>query len=755
MKGMQNAENMTSFFKEESLSFFRIIIQLYRYIWFILIAGVIGFFIAILNTLSLEPQYQTSSLIQINPSRTANNLGLRSYIISPIEAELALIKTRYILEPVVKQNALNITVEPKYFPIFGEWMAKRHHKIGVAKPFLGYNSYAWGGEKIKIKQIQVPVDYQNQTFKLVTENENSYKLFSNEGNLILFGEVGKVATSNIAIDFKLEIESLVARPGTEFIIKQQSVVQMASNLSSQLTIENVGRGGDLSANTGVLKLTLTGQEPNQIVHVLNSIVDYTVKKNSERKSKEAEKTLNFLHERLPELKKNIQKSESELNKYLAKSDTFNIGMSSQFMIQEFTKTKQLIDQIKTQQNVLQQTYTPLHPLLISSRQQEIELKKKLGEIKDKIKLFQVTNQEGINLEKEIKIKGNMYQSLLNNIQQLELVKAGIVSDIVSLADATPPCMLSSKKYFIWTSGFLIGLLLAALGVLIKEAMNKTIDDSDQLEEELQIPVQAIIPFSKIQKQMEKKYKNQAKILGKTGKLPLVLAKINPDDVAIESFRSLRISLQIMRPGMSHQCICVMGSMSNIGKTFVSMNFAQILAEAGKKTLLIDGDIRKGRLHRAMDQSLSNGLSEYLNEKCELNDIFRVVDNNFYFISCGKHSNHPIELFQSKRFQILLEKVKQEFDHIVIDSSPVLAVIDSILIAAHCETKLFVVNAAKDYISDVKQAVKKVKTHGINIDGIVVNYPESVLPYYGYGTRYYAYRYAYGSKARTKRQIEET
>lgn len=748
---------MPSFFKEDVLDLRKILMQLYRHIWFIISSAIIGFVVAFIHTISIQPQYQTSALIQINPTQTTNNLfslGFRPYSsVSPIESELALIKTRYILEPVVKQNSLNNIVQQNYFPVFGEWMARRYHDIGVAEPFWGLNKYAWGGEKIQIKQFTVPSDFQGQTFQLEAGKGNSFKLYSEQNKLILTGTVGEFSSSTIVADFHLHISKLEAHPGTIFFISHQSPLDVANVLASQLSMEQV-TGSNSNQNTGIMRLILKGSDPNRITHVLNAIVYYTIKKNSERKAKEAQTTLKFLHQRLPELKNSIYKAENDLNKYFAKSGIYSMELSNQLLIQDFLRTQQSLEQSKSQKNSLLQSYTSYHPLVISANQQEKDLQKKLFEIEKKFKIAPSVNQQGLNLEREVKIKDSMYQSLLNNMQQLEIAKAGIVSDIVALDDATPSILIPSKKKSVLAFGFLVGLLLASFVILIKNAMNKTIDDSEQLEDELQIPVQAIIPFSKKQKEMEKTSVRQMKILGKGFSLPLILAKEEPDDVAIESLRSLRISLHIMKPSVTHQCIAIMGSMSNIGKSFVALNLSQVLADSGKRTLLIDGDIRKGKLYQALRQPKSNGLSEFLAGKSNGSDIIHQVNNNLFFISCGKSSNHPIELFQSERFHSFIVKMKQEFDHIIIDTPPILAVIDPILIASRCETKLFVVNATKDYLSDVKQAIKKAQAHGIMIDGLVFNHRQPYMLYYGYGTRYYSYRYAYGNVKEKRSRVRE-
>ena len=143
--GMTHA--FSKFLPTDELDFQRIAAEFYRYLWIILAVSLGTSAIALLFVLTLQPKYLTSALIQVHTqtsnSNILSNLGYKSSTISATNAQLALIKTRYILEPVIAQNNLNIRVTPHYFPLFGAWMARRYHGNGIAKPLLKLRSYAW------------------------------------------------------------------------------------------------------------------------------------------------------------------------------------------------------------------------------------------------------------------------------------------------------------------------------------------------------------------------------------------------------------------------------------------------------------------------------------------------------------------------------------------------------------------------------------------------------------------------------------
>ena len=742
----QSRNTMLSSYLEDTIDLSKIFGQLYQNKWIILFVSICTFMIAFLHTFTLQPQYTTSALLQV--SAQSNNIfggmGLKSSQVSPTETELALLRTRFILEPVIRENKLNITLTPHYFPIFGAWMARRHQDSQLANPFLGLSSYAWGGEKVQIKYFSIPSEYEGKSFQLITGKNNTYQLYSLPKNLIMTGKVGELSTSHNYPSISLELSVLKARPGTEFTLSFQSPFSMVNQLARQLKIIKIPSvtSSSVEQDTGLVQLELSGSDPEQAERILNAIVNYAVKKNIQLKSREAKKTLTFLHDQLPKLKKDLEYAEDLLNQYHAKTGTFSMSMTSQLLVQQLNKITFSLENLKTQKEELLQIYTPRYPAVIANEHQQNRLEEKLKDIKKQITSFPAAKQEEINFEREVKIKNKMYEVLLSEMQQLEIIKAGFVGDIIALDHATPSSLIPSNKLMKILSGFFIGMFFSVLGIAIKTVLTKTIEDIEQLEEEVQVPVKAIVPFSKKQKRLERMSKKKIDILpSNMSQLPLILAQHDPKDVTVESLQSLRVSLYITNSSVTQNVIGIMGSLGGIGKSFVSLNLSFILAESGKKTLLIDADIRKGLLHRAFFQPKSGGLSEYLAGETNFEDLIRYKQGNLSFISCGGHSRHPIELLKSQRFFDLIQRTKKEFDQVIIDTPPILPVIDSILITKYCDTKLFVVGGSSDQLSNVKQAIKKIRAHGIDINGIVFNHRKPIARY---GSKYAYYRYAYGS-----------
>lgn len=707
--------------------------DLHRYRWAILSASLITLIITFFYALTIQPQYQSTGLIRINAqsnngSSLLSNIGFKSMSTgSPEDAELALIHTRYILEPVIKQNALNISATPQYFPLFGEWMAKHYQGKEVASPFLGLSRYAWGGENIKIKAFSVPPDLRGHAFRLVTQENNQYQLYDTAGKKILAGKVGEPATSYYYPGLSLTVDHLKANPGTEFTLSYRDPLSLVGGLSRSLSIVDLSTSAD---ETGIVQLKLTGSNPETVQRSLNAIIDYVITRNMQQQSHEAEKMLAFLSKQLPRVKADLEQAEDALNTYHSHLSTLSMSLTGRMLLQQLVVTKQMLERLRIQKVDLLQIYTPRYPLVITTENQEAALEKRLVDIQSQIKKFPFANQEEINLIQEVRLKNTLYLALLKKMQELELTKAGVIGNILALGDATPAEQLSRHRLFILIAGFLMGLIFSSLIVIIRSALTKTIEDFNILEDTLQIPVQTVVPYSKKQKKLDKLPHSK----------PLILAHEDPNDIAVESLRNLLLSLHIMNPSIKQHVIALMGSLSGIGKTFVALNLAQIIADSGKRTLLIDADVRKGRLHKALMQSKVNGLSEYLEGTDSYEKFIHPIHDNLTFMSCGTYSQHPTELFQKTRFQDLIENAKKDFDKIIVDTPPVLPVSDSLLITPHCNVRFFVVSASNDHLSDVKQSVKKIQAHHMNLNGFIFNYQRPIARY---GARYSHYHYAYG------------
>ncbi len=221
----------------------------------------------------------------------------------------------------------------------------------------------------------------------------------------------------------------------------------------------------------------------------------------------------------------------------------------------------------------------------------------------------------------------------------------------------------------------------------------------------------------------------------------------PFDVT-EAFRNLKASLSVSLPKKEGgRAIVVTSGYPEDGKTTVTVNLALMFAFSDAKVILIDGDIRKGRVAKYFKRKSSPGLSDYLSGQVSLDEVIHTRhDNaNFSYMTCGTHAPKPYELLESAEMANLIEELRTRYDYIFIDSPPVLVISDALALAPVTDGTVLVCRHNMSYVSDIARAVNTLQFSKVNVLGVVVNdYKAPVTgKYYGGGYKKYYYYHAYG------------
>lgn len=241
---------------------------------------------------------------------------------------------------------------------------------------------------------------------------------------------------------------------------------------------------------------------------------------------------------------------------------------------------------------------------------------------------------------------------------------------------------------------------------------------------------------------------------KSSRREYLLNDTTPFDVT-EAFRNLKASLSVSMPAkQGGATVTITSSYPEDGKTTVTANLALMFAMSDAKVVLVDADIRKGRIAKYFKRKSSPGLSDYLSGLVSLDEVLHHshVNDNLFFISCGTHSPKPYELLESEKMSALLEELRTKFDYIVIDTPPVLLVSDALAVAPKTDGTVLVCRHNLSYVSDMQRSLSTLEFAKANVLGIVVNdykAPQgkiygSYRGYYNYSKYSYGYGYSYGS-----------
>ncbi|MDT4831462.1 Tyrosine-protein kinase wzc [compost metagenome] len=335
----------------------------------------------------------------------------------------------------------------------------------------------------------------------------------------------------------------------------------------------------------------------------------------------------------------------------------------------------------------------------------------------------------------------IYTQLLNKSQELDVMRAGTVGNVrvIDTADVDVTKPVKPKKPLIVLIATLLGGFLAVALVLVRSALNRGIETPDAIEQ-LGLPVYASIPLSTLQKTAEDKL---AKGRSRAARAVPLLAISHPTDLAVESLRSLRTSLHFAMLEAGNNRLMISGPSPMVGKTFVSANLAAVIAQTGQRVLLVDVDMRKGYLHKVLGTGPENGLSDLLVKRCDLSTaIHKTEVDGLFFISRGQIPPNPSELLMHANFSALLGEFSKNFDLVILDTPPLLAVTDAAIVGRQSGTNLIVTRFGLNPAREIDLTIRRFAQNGIELKGAIFNGVEKrTSAYYGYGGYgYYHYEY---------------
>lgn len=687
------------------------------YRWLVVGIFLICALLGIAYALVAKPVYGTDLLMQVedSPNTSKNLLGNLSSLSSLVDvktdaaADMEILRSRTLASQAVDSLHLNVFAQARYFPLIGSWIAAGKNEL--SKPGLfGYGGYAWGAEKIEVSRFEVPKSLDNQDFVLTATAPGYFSLRQSSHQIALEGEVGKELNLSIGEGaIVLKVAALAGNPGTRFILRQAPRMAVVAELQKSMTIVEKGKG------SGILNITLVGSNPQQITSTLNAIGHDYVRQNIARKSEEAEQTLAFLDRKLPELRAELEQSENKYNQFRNSSSTINLGEESKLMLQQNVAAQTKLIELKQKREGLLVGFTNDHPAVAGINRQIADINDELQKYSMQIKRLPMLEQNLFRLNRDVKVNTDLYTALLNSAQQLRLVKAGKIGNVRIIDPAlTPERPIKPHRLAIVLAAMAFGLFLGILCAFLRKHLFGGISDAYQIEKALGVSVFASIPHSKKQEQLYQKIREKSSSVS-------VLAQSVPTDVAVEGLRGLRTALQFSMLEARNNIVLVTGPTPGLGKSFVSVNFAVVLAAAGKKVLLIDGDLRKGYLHQYFGMERSKGLSDLITGSLDMDQVLRKnVLENVSFIATGDLPLKPSELLAHQNFGKLLETLAVDYDYVLIDTAPVLAVSDAIIAAEHAATVLLIARAEVTGTGAIKEALKRLSQAGISSKGVVLN-----------------------------------
>ena len=712
----------------------------------IIFFALLGLLVGVLYGRYVNPIYKADALLQVEENSQGISAlgddisGLVGSNASKAETEAELIRSRMILKPVVDSLNLRIRITD---PAIGYISRIQSNRTDTQRNTAEGVSLRTEDGQVQVSQFDVSQGYLNKSFTL-TRSESGFVL--SNGFDEFKGQLNN-AYQFKGTDGQVHITVTDLPTAHPVRISKQSLQRTTDAINGSLSVVERGE------QTGIIQLSMTGSDQQQITTILRQIVVSYVDQNQSRGSEETTKTLAFMETQIPLLRQKLEESEALFNDFREKNGTIDVTQEAQILLAENSRIDAQLNDLRLKKAELTTYYTEEHPLVIQINEQLAVLNNRQQEIDNTIAGLPEIQREFLGLSQDNEINREIYLTLLKNYEQLKIVKSGQIgyARIIDLPISTFK-VIAPKKSIIWLLAILLGTLLGSVLVLIRSLLRSVVKDPEQLEIKTGVPVIATIPRSQLLTRLGKNNKSSNRLL----------AYADNTSLSYEAIKSLRTNLIFNMPevGKRAKVIVITGESPGVGKSFISSNLSEVFAQLNKKILIIDADMRLGELHKIFKMPQDNGLGDYLTQPSSSLPIKSLSQgegmlphsniskftyptdmDNIDFIPRGKNPNNPASLLSSDQFSNMMKELSAHYDYIIIDTPPVLAASDAVIVSQYADKVLMVTRYDKSIEGQVAYAVKQMNKVNIQVDGIIINdVKQGLMSKYSYN-----YNYAYGNK----------
>lgn len=715
----------------------------FKYWYLFVICAGVAVAIALIYLRYATPIYSASAMIIVKsdadggPSESAalGDIALMNQS-SSIENEILLLKSQGLMKRVVEALHLEVgyVIEGavRDVEIFGEDAPVKIIVNAYSPAFIG------------------------KSFKLHFQDDNSFQLEDSEMNTYRFGEEIQKPYGEFTIVADAGI--VLKEDSKPLTVHFRSRNQLAKMYSNKLIVNQV------SKNTSALKLTIHDPVPNKATAILSKLIKVYALENKEDKNKIAKKTVDFLTERLEYLTQELNSVEMNVENYKQKHDLTDVETQAQQYLAAASAARKQVEELNIQLDVLRsieaylrsnsgeaadfklvpstltiqdatlnglilkfnelqldrqrimRTSRANNPTVVNIDEQLKNLRlnilenlknikaslyitrrnllEKSGDVGDKIQKVPVMQRQMIEITREQEIKQSLYLYLLQKKEEAALSLAATVSNlrVIDVPKAKGP--VSPVKTNVIAYSFLLGLFIPFIGIYLKNLLTKKIEHRSDVENRTKTPILGEICHDQS---------------GDT-----IVSRPNERTPIAEMFRLLRTNLRFSMAGKENKVILITSSMSEEGKTFLSINLASTLSGAGMKVLIIEFDLRRPKLLKRLDLPKSKGLTDFL--VGDIDDVHSVIwpsqiDPNLKILSAGTLPPNPAEIILDPRVGELIDRMRNEFDYIILDCPPVGKVADALTLNEYIDSSLYVVRynrTEKDQIAIVDEIFQNQK-----------------------------------------------
>jgi tyrosine-protein kinase Etk/Wzc len=711
--------------------------------------------------------------------------------VNDVETQVALIQSTSLLKKAILETGLNASIEPEGRPSLSYWRWRY---------LYGQSIDAFAPQPGDLRVVDGTIDDPGSPgigYDVVFGNNGSFTLQAGGGwfskrYTVLSGQINQpVSGAGIAFMIKPAVDGMVPPAGSRYEMGISQANSMAVELQGLKPL-TVTAGGTVTTETNMAGLTFVWGNPFQAQDFLNQLMLDFIATQLQWKTQSASATETFVSQQLANISASLASANKDLASYQSQTGILDVPANASVVIQQLAQYEQQQAAIQLQQEALQQlgdsmAHAPqggLNPYLVSqsgdptisqlagqlataeatmqadqvqftsnapeiqglqaeiSRIQQsiativsndekaegralVNITAQIARYKDSVRSMPSEGLQVLTLTQASTVYGELYVLLMQKEEEAEVSKAAtivetrIVSPAVVPLDATKP-----KASLTILSGLLLGAFAGIGLVLAQRAISGSFQSDDDIRRTVNLPVYGLVPR-----------------LSRSETARGVLSE-RPQSPFSEAFRLLRSNLYQSASGRQSKVILISSAAPADGKTTISTNLAKFLADDGKRVVLIDADLHRGRVHEVLKINQTPGLTEWI-VTTDRPPLQPIEGHRFVVLPTGTFPPNPSELLNEPLLVDIFAMLRAEFDYVIVDCPPLPAVSDTIPLGLNADLILSVVNinhtSRRAFMLHNETVATLDRRHGIIINGVI----GSVYGYgYGYGE---GYGYGYGDQ----------
>jgi tyrosine-protein kinase Etk/Wzc len=644
----------------------------------------------------------------------------------------------------------------------------------------------YGNDPFVVEGILESIQTENVPLRIVPISETQYRLSCNT-KVIINGVKVKIEFENRLTYgspfknkyFQFSLKKRADYPveiGDEYILVFNNISQLALTYKENLKVKPAND----AENSNIINLELITRHLERDVDYLNQLGKIYIQFGLDEKNRIANNTIKFIDDQITGVNQSLQLAGDQFTNFRTRNRTVDLGQEAtsvveklklmeneranldlkleyyrnlKFYLENRDQNKDLVapslvgvtdealnakvfrlNELYVKREVLSYTAQERNPVLISltneinytqkSLKENIEnliantrvelqnLNERQGSINSELSKLPKTEQDLIGIKRNFDLNNELYTFLLQRRAEAEIAKASNNPDarILDPTNAEIALLLGPILILNLLIGLVSGVLVALSVVIVKELVNDVLTDVDEISARLDVAVIGSIVYNKYNTEMAVHH--------------------FPRSALTESFRGLRVNLEHLCRNARGNVLAVHSYISGEGKSFVAINLAMIFSLSNRNVLLVDGDLRKPRLHKILTQDNKVGLSNFLEGEKGIQDIIRNPGiPNLHFVAAGVAQANASELLSNGLYETFIEKVREQYDYVIIDNSPIGVVYDPLIIGAHADFNLILLRLNHSKRNEIN-AINKIGQDGILKRVIVA--VNGIKPTEGYG-----------------------